>query len=209
MKKVFFSITAAIFGIIIISLPSCFRQKQPFVFKYPIVSKTDGYSESKNNVNLYVKELTPSESLQYFDVDLIYYGYIPLYINIKNNSNYTHIIHPSYISIRAAEPAFVARKLHYDTSLFVTAASCLTLLFWWPGTIWVGQRGYDMANYNKQADSLIKSMTLENKAITLLPHQDFETFIFVEKSDFQNLFSFKIFNTEQKQLLVFNVDTEQ
>lgn len=203
MNKIFYKNSVLTFFLFCIT--GCANQVQRFTPKNYFLSKLNGFCQAQDGVTVFIKALNSLESVEYFNVDLNSYGYIPIYIKVKNKSNDSHIIHPSYIDLQPTDPSVVAKKLHFNTSLFVSTATCLSLLFWWPAAIIVGHEGYKMANYNKHADASLKSMTLQNETINLLPHQNFETFIFVDKTNFKSPFNLKVFNTDQKKLLKFEV----
>ncbi len=175
--------------------------------RFPEINIADSFYQIQDDIALTARAFSSQESKSHFGVDLISKGYIPIQLRIENRSPDTYIIRPSYIELAIAEPSKIAKLLHWDTYWWVTTAGCLSLLFWWPATFYVGQSGYDMYRTNKNINECINYNSIcENQAIEIPPYDVLNKFIFVTRSEFTSRFRIKLFNIDQKLLLTFNVN---
>lgn len=191
--------------IIILSLTSCIDTGNQLK-RLPTMNIAESFYQIQDDIALSAKALSAAESKKHFGVDLTSHGYIPIQIRIENRTPDSYIIRPSYLDLIIADPNKIAKLLHWDTSTFVMTTGCLSLLFWWPATIWVGQAGYDMYKNNKNTNEIICETSLQNnQSIEIPPYDVLNKFIFVNKSDFRSRFTVKLFNTNKKNLVIFDI----
>lgn len=205
MKKIIRTLKylSLIFGITLLN--GCIYQQMELK-KFPLIKKSSGFYEIKDDVVLAVKALNKDECKGHFGVDITTKGFVALQVRIENRTPYTHIIRPSYLSLPLAEPEKVSKLLHHDTSFFVTTAGAIALLFWWPATYWVGRTGYDMYRNNKKINQVINDCSIaEDESIKIMPYEVINKFIFVNRYEFLNTFTLKIFNKNQGKILNFFV----
>lgn len=192
-----------IFGIALLSgcLPQPLELK-----KFPIIKKSTGFYDNRDDVIVAVKAFTKEECKLHFGVDITAKNYVALQVRIENRTPDTYTIRPSYLSLPVAEPQKVAKLLHYDTSFFVTTAGALALMFYWPATYFIGRTGYDMYQNNKRINSIISDYSLsEDESLKIRPYEVVNKFIFVNRFEFTNNFTLKMFNKNQRKALNFFV----
>jgi len=172
--------------------------------KFPIIKKSNSFSENKEEVIVQWKAYNKEECKSHFGVDITAKNYIALQLKIENRTPDTYIIRPSYLSLTIADPQKVAKLLHYDTSFFVTAAGTLALMFYWPATYLIGRTGYDMYQNNKRINSMITEYSLsEGESLKIRPYEIVNKFIFVNRYEFTNNFTLKMFNKNQRKAIAF------
>ena len=192
-----------IFGLALLS--GCFPQ-QLELKKFPLIKKSNGFYENKEDLIVAVKAFTKEECKAHFGVDITAKNYVALQVRIENRTPDSFIIRPSYLSIPIAEPQKIAKLLHYDTSFFVTTAGALALMFYWPATYLIGRTGYDMYQNNKRINNMIADYSLsEDEALKIRPYEVINKFIFVNRYEFTNNFTLKLFNKNQRKVLNFFV----
>ncbi|MHB9148415.1 MAG: hypothetical protein ACYC2U_08675 [Candidatus Amoebophilus sp.] len=191
--------------LLIVCLSSCLYRRN-YLKTFGSIDKIRGYTEAIDNVILFIKALNNNESKDFFKVDLVKNGYVPLYIKISNLSSSTLIIRPSYVDLVPCSSQRIAKLLHYDTSFYSVGLAVPALIFWWPATIAVGSMGYDMYRANKKTNQRVAECTLYGQPLKILPYEIVEKFLFVHQEDYLPFFEFKIFNKDQKKLLTFYVD---
>lgn len=192
--------------IIILTLSSCIDKVNQLKY-LPVINISDSFYQIQDDIALTARALSAVESKKHFGVDLTNHGYIPIQIKIENRTPDNYIIRPSYIDLTIADSCKIAKLLHWDTSTFVMTTGCLSLLFWWPATIWVGQTGYDMYKMNRSANENVKEISVHsNQAIEIPPYDILNKFIFINKADFKSRFTIKLFNSIKRQLVVFDIN---
>lgn len=190
----------------IIFLQSCIPQKN-YLRKFPPITFSNCFKNIQDDVLLFVKMLNQNESKNQFGVNLISKGYVPLQIKIENRSSNTYLIRPSYIGLDIVDPGIIAKLLHWDTYFWMLTAGGLSLMFWWPATIWLSQAGYDMYKSNRVTNELINECSIhDDQSIEILPYEIFNKFIFVERDNFSSEFIFKMFNQTERKILIFDIN---
>jgi len=191
--------------IIISTLSGCLDKANQLKY-LPIMNISDSFYQIQDDISLTARTLSAAESKKHFGTDLINHGYIPIQIRIENRTPDNLIIRPSYLGLSIVDPNKIAKLLHWDTKTFVTTTGCLSLLFFWPATLWVGQTGYDMYKINRTTNKIICETSVNaNQPIKIPPYDVLNKFIFVNRADFTSRFSIKLFNATQKRLLIFDV----
>lgn len=203
MKKMMKILKICSFTLVMALLSGCLPQ-QIELKKFPIIKKSSGFYDNKEEVIIAVKVFNKEECKAHFGVDITAKNYVALQLRIENRTPDAFIIRPSYISLPIADPLKVAKLLHYDTSFFVTTAGALALLFYWPATYLIGRTGYDMYQNNKRIDTIINDYSLsEEESLKIRPYEVINKFIFVNRFDFTNNFTLKLFNKNQRKALNF------
>lgn len=191
--------------IIIFSLNGCIDKVNQLKY-LPAINISDSFYQIQDDIALTAKALSSAESKKHFGTDLISQGYIPIQIRIENRTPDDYILRPSYLDLIIADPLKISKLLHWDTSTFVMTTGCLSLLFWWPATIWVGQTGYDMYKINKSTNETVYQTSLnDTQSVEIEAYDILNKFIFVKRSDFTSRFTLKLFNKAQKKLIKFDV----
>jgi hypothetical protein len=174
--------------------------------KFPIIKKASGYYDNREDVIVAVKAFNKEECKAHFGVDITAKNYVALQLRIENRTPDTYIIRPSYLSLAVAEPQKIAKLLHYDTSFFITTAGAIALLFYWPATYLIGRTGFDMYQNNRRINSIIADSSLsEEQSLKIRPYEVVNKFIFVNRYEFTNNFTLKLFNKNQRKALNFFV----
>lgn len=190
-----------LFGLALLS--GCMPQ-QIELKKFPIIKKSNGFYDNKEDVIVAVKAFTGAECKAQFGVDITEKKYIALQLRIENRTPDMLKIEPSYLSLQIAEPRKIAKLLHYDTSFFVTTAGALALMFYWPATYLIGRTGYDMYQNNRRIDNIINECSLaEGQTLKIRPYEVVNKFIFVSRYEFTNNFTLRMFNKNQRKVLTF------
>lgn len=189
---------------ILICLTGCHKNTR-YLERFPPHIHARSFDSNIDGVNVVVHQLSASESNDYFHVNLLAKGIIPIHLKINNESNNIYTIRPSYINIIPAQPVIIAKLLHWDTSWFISTAGYLSFMFWWPALFMVGQTGYDMYRANKNIDQLVQQNALSGQVLDILPFEIVEKFIFVQTEDYKQCFSLKMFNQTEHKVICFDI----
>lgn len=202
-KKFYFFIFSLLF------LSACFYRKEALSLKtFPPIPVSNTWSNDKNDLTLAVHAFTPEESKNYFGVDLLSSGYIPLHFMIRNNGTKSYILRAHYIGLPLTPINKIASLIHEDTSLFVWGAGSPAFLLFWPATIWVATEGYSMYKNNQQISNILEQYSIdqESEELTIKPYDTIHKFMYIDRVSYLSQFSLKLYSEDDKRLLNFEVD---
>ena len=117
---------------IILLLPGC---KTPSYSLKPLQTapSINTHTQTKDNVTVSVKQLTPDETKNLFDGRAsrllnkrksIY----PIYISIRNDSDHAILLNPAQISLKLATPDMIAQRLYSHTARRIIAPLIIGML---------------------------------------------------------------------------------
>lgn len=202
MKKFIKYIKLCSLGFGIMLLNGCSQQLE--LKRFPLIKKSTGFYENREDVIVAAKALTKEECKANFGVDITAKNYIAVQLRIENRTPDSLIIRPTYLSLPVADPIKVAKLLHQDTSFFVTTAGTLALMFYWPATYLIGRTGYDMYQNNRRINEMLADCSLsEDDCLKVRPYEIVNKYIFVNRYEFTNNFTLKIFNKTKRKLLTY------
>lgn len=197
-------------------LPGCEHQKErDYLKRFPRIEYGCDYSGFQNNISLKVHLFSKQDSKDYFGTNnfgfndkVISQGFLPIHINISNDSNCAYTLRPSYLDLLVQPSNRVAKVLHADTYNYVTWLTLPALMFYWQAIpMFVIPMGLNMRRSNQKITENLQHNALQTwKSITISPYETIDKFIFVHIQDFKQSFTLKLFNEDNRKLLTFNVD---
>ncbi len=214
-SKQFYSSIIIFFGCL---LPGCRvrveEHNRDYLKRFPRIEFGCDYSGREANVDLKVHVFSKKDSKQYFGSTmfgndlLIKEGYLPIHINISNNSNAHYTFQPSYINLIVQPSNRVANHLHVDTQWYMTWYGIPTFLFFWELVpLVIIPMGISMKRSNAKITQNLQHNALQTwKSLSIAPYETIDKFIFVRTYDFKQNFELKLFNDDDRKLITFNVD---
>ncbi len=197
-------------------LPACEHQKgRDYLKRFPRIEYGCDYSGLQDGVSLKVHLFSKQDSKDYFGSTnfgfsdkVISEGFLPIHINISNDSNSAYTLRPSYLDLLVQPSNRVAKVLHSDTYNYVTWLTLPALMFYWQAIpMLVIPMGLNMRRSNQKISENLQHNALQTwKAVTIAPYETIDKFIFVRPQDFKQSFILKLFNEDERKLITFNVD---
>lgn len=197
--------------VLLLSLVLVAGCRQKNVKLFPSLKQAKTYQETRDNLSVTVKEFSHKETIDYFGVDLQSHGYQPLQVVMRNMSNNTFIIRPSYITVPLVSGKRIAQWMHYDTYSYVMWSSLPALFFWWPAVpCIIAPAGLGMREYNRKITKNLKYRSLNNKdGLEILPYETITKFMFVYASYYHAPFDISFLNKDTQELQTFFVNLKK
>ena len=158
--------------------------------------------------------LSRQDSKEYFGSSslgkdlIINNGYLPIHINIENNTNnYLHL-RPSYIDLTIQPSNRIAKLLHVDTSHAMYCLCVPALLFWWQAIPFIIiPMGLNMRRSNQKIGENLQFNALQTwKEVSIAPYEIIDKFVFIRARDFKQRFGIRLFNEDERKLISFDVN---
>lgn len=193
--------------LVLIGLPSCKQLSRDYLKRFPkITEKTFG--DVRQNVTLTVDVYSAKQSKNYFNKDLLAAGYQPIQIHIENETSHILTLRPSYITLPLTPTNRIAKLLHRNVALTVSALIYPSLLFWWQGIfVFAIPTGLAMKRSNEKITDNLKFNGMNVwDVVEIPPYSHVDRFIFVVLDEFRLPFTVRLFDEDAKKDYTFPVN---
>jgi hypothetical protein len=174
----------------------------------PVITYCCNFIETKENVTLRTKVISPEESRKLFKHNLLKRGFIPFEIGIDNQSPHTYIWRPAYIDTPLISSNIVIKKLKKNTWAWASALGIPLYLYINPylAILSIPAICWYLGSRNQRVDKALSTNNVgPYDKISVAPYTYESFLICVDSSQLSKTFRIKLFNDDKKNMLSFAI----
>ena len=199
------SLGRVVVGLMVFVLAGCGPRNTRY---FPKLEKPAARVAIKNNVKVIVHVLSRVECKDYFGVDVLAEGYLPLVMTIENHGPDTYVLRPSYFALPRASGKEISRFMHYDTYQRMVWLSLPALFYFWQAIpLLIIPYGLSCKHYNDKTTRNIRKKTWgRSEVLSIAPYETVQKFIFVAREAAAEQIQIKLYNEITRTLEIYPID---